>query len=95
LRPTQANSLKDFVSKISRAKWTGGVAQAVKHLLYESLLCKNKALSSNPGSRKKKKKERKEINKLGINFLNQIKSIYQNLTSNIMINGTDWMFPPP
>jgi hypothetical protein len=32
-------------SKISRAKWTGGVAQGVEHLLCESLLCKLKALT--------------------------------------------------
>jgi hypothetical protein len=35
------------ISKITRAKWTGGVAQAV-----ERLLCKCKALSSNPGPTK-------------------------------------------
>jgi hypothetical protein len=34
-----------------RAKWTGGMAQAV-----ELLLCKHKALSSNPNPTKKKKK---------------------------------------
>jgi hypothetical protein len=37
------------ISKISRAKWTGDVAQAVEH-------CKYKALSSNPSPTKKKKK---------------------------------------
>jgi hypothetical protein len=34
---------RDLISKITRAKWTGGVVQAVEHLL-----CKPKALSSNP-----------------------------------------------
>jgi hypothetical protein len=53
----QANSLKDphlpkNKNKIkTRAKWTGGVAQAVEHLL-----CKQEALSSNPSSTKIEKK---------------------------------------
>jgi hypothetical protein len=34
---------------------TGGVAKAVEHLLCECLLCKLKALSSNPSHTKKKK----------------------------------------
>jgi hypothetical protein len=38
-------------SKITGAKWTRGMAQAVQHLLY-----KYKALSSNSSSTKKKKK---------------------------------------
>jgi hypothetical protein len=37
------------ISKITRAKWAGGVAQVVEHLL-----CKDKALSSNPIPTKKK-----------------------------------------
>jgi hypothetical protein len=37
------------ISKITRAKWTGGVAQAE-----ECLLCKNKALSSSSQSHQKK-----------------------------------------
>jgi hypothetical protein len=32
LRPEQANSSKDPISKITRAKWTAGVAQAVPTL---------------------------------------------------------------
>jgi hypothetical protein len=36
------------ISKITRAQWTGGVAQAVEHQL-----CKCKALSSNPSFTKK------------------------------------------
>jgi hypothetical protein len=43
LRAAQANSLQDPISKIARAKWTRDVAQIVK-----CLLCKCKALSSNP-----------------------------------------------
>jgi hypothetical protein len=35
LRPTQANSFRDCISKITREKRTGGVAQVVKHLLYK------------------------------------------------------------
>jgi hypothetical protein len=50
-RPDWANSLQDPISKITRAKWTGGVAQAV-----EGLLCKHEVLSSNHSSIKKKKK---------------------------------------
>jgi hypothetical protein len=42
------NSSQDPIFKITRAKWTGGVAQAV-----ECLLCKLKALSSNPNPTKK------------------------------------------
>jgi hypothetical protein len=34
----EANSLQDPISKVTRAKWTEGVAQVV-----ESLLCKHKA----------------------------------------------------
>jgi hypothetical protein len=30
LRPAKANSLKDSISKTTRAKWTGGVVQAVE-----------------------------------------------------------------
>jgi Zn ribbon nucleic-acid-binding protein len=37
------------ISKITRAKWTGGVIQAV-----ECLLCKHEALTSNPNSTEKK-----------------------------------------
>jgi hypothetical protein len=38
------------ISKVTRAKWTGGVAQAV-----ERLLCNREALSSNPSPKKKKR----------------------------------------
>jgi hypothetical protein len=40
------------ISKITRAKWTGGVPLAV-----ERLLCKCETLSSNPRPIKKKKKK--------------------------------------
>jgi hypothetical protein len=33
LRAVLANSLKDPIAKITRGKWTGGVAQAVECLL--------------------------------------------------------------
>jgi hypothetical protein len=49
-RPAWANSLWDPISKITRAKWTGGVAWAVEYLF-----CKLKALSSNTSPTKKKK----------------------------------------
>jgi hypothetical protein len=45
----QANSSRDPISEITRAKWNRGVAQAVEHLL-----CKSEALSSNPIPSKKK-----------------------------------------
>jgi hypothetical protein len=41
--------MQDPISKISRAKWTGDIAQAV-----ECLFCKLKALNSNPNSTKKR-----------------------------------------
>jgi hypothetical protein len=43
---TWSNSSRDPISKIITAKWTRGVAQLVKCLLCECLLCKCKALSS-------------------------------------------------
>jgi hypothetical protein len=51
LRPAQANSLQDPISKIGRAKWTGVFVQAIEYLL-----CKHKDLSSNPNPTLKKKK---------------------------------------
>jgi hypothetical protein len=42
------NNTQDPISKTTREKWTGSVAQAIDHLLY-----KHEALSSSP--RKKKK----------------------------------------
>jgi hypothetical protein len=50
--------------KTTRAKWAGGMAQAV-----ECLLCKCKALSSNSRTKKKKKKGRKkfQVKNTGIN----------------------------
>jgi hypothetical protein len=49
-RPAWTNNSQDPVSKITRAKWTGGVAQVL-----ECPLCKCEALSSNRSSEKKKK----------------------------------------
>jgi hypothetical protein len=49
LRPAGANSLQDLISKITRTKWTGGVAQA------ECLLCKWKFWVQTPVPSKKKK----------------------------------------
>jgi hypothetical protein len=50
LRPAWANSLQDPISKITRAKWTRDLVQTI-----ECLLCKCKALSSNPSPIKKTK----------------------------------------
>jgi hypothetical protein len=46
---------QDPISKITRVKWTGGVAQVIEHLL-----CKCKVLRSNssPFKKKDRKKER-------------------------------------
>jgi hypothetical protein len=53
-RSAQTNSLRDFFSKITRAKWTG-LAQVAEHLL-----CKCDALSSNSSANEKieRQKER-------------------------------------
>jgi hypothetical protein len=48
------------ISKITRANWTGGVAQAVEHPL-----CKYKTLSSNSIPQKKKKERKEKTNILG------------------------------
>jgi hypothetical protein len=45
------NSSRDSISKTTRAKWTGDMAQVVECCL----LCKLKALSSNPPEQKQKK----------------------------------------
>jgi hypothetical protein len=50
LRSALGNSLQTPISKITRDKWTGGVARVVQCLLF-----KNEFLSSNPNSTKKKK----------------------------------------
>jgi hypothetical protein len=57
LRLAWANSSREPISKITRARWTGGVAQVV-----ECLLCKCEALSLNPvpPQRRKEKKRKKE-----------------------------------
>jgi hypothetical protein len=49
------SAVRGPISKITRAKWTGDVAQVVK-----CLLCKYEAINSNPGTTKKKKRVRKE-----------------------------------
>jgi hypothetical protein len=47
-------SSQDPISKITRVKWTPGVAQAVEHLL-----CKWQALGSNPSYTKTNKQQQK------------------------------------
>jgi hypothetical protein len=44
-QPRTNNSQDPPISKLTRAKWTGGVAQVVEHLLYTY-----KVSSSNPSS---------------------------------------------
>jgi hypothetical protein len=51
------------ITKITKAKWTGDVAQAVEHLL-----CKCAALSSNPSPTNK---EQKSLSKIGFASLKQ------------------------
>jgi hypothetical protein len=45
---------QDPISKTPRTKWIGGVVQAVEHLL-----CKSKALNSNPNPTKKTQNKNK------------------------------------
>jgi hypothetical protein len=52
-----ANSLQAPFSKITTAKWTGGVAKVAK-----CLLCKGKAMRSNPSPTKKEKNVLKTTN---------------------------------
>jgi hypothetical protein len=51
LRPAWANRSQDPICKITTVKWTGPVVQAI-----ECLLCKHKALSSNPSLIKNEKR---------------------------------------
>jgi hypothetical protein len=55
-RPALTNGSRDPISKITKAKWTEVVAQAVEHLL-----CKGKALSSNPSPTKNKQTKTRTI----------------------------------
>jgi hypothetical protein len=48
LKPSLANSSWDPTSKITRAKWSGNVAQVV-----ECLWCRHEILSSNPNPTKR------------------------------------------
>jgi hypothetical protein len=53
LRPAQANSSQDPISKITRAKWSGDVAQVV-----DPLPCKHEFKTPVPPKKKKKKKNK-------------------------------------
>jgi hypothetical protein len=66
-KPDQANSSQDPISKITRAKETGDMAQVVK-----CLPTKLEAINSNPSSQKKKK--------ILINFKFKIISLLHSLT---------------
>jgi hypothetical protein len=59
------------ISKITRAKWPGGVAQAVEQLLCK---CKCEALSSNPSPTKKKKE--KDIPLHSLHGVSKLEDIY-------------------
>jgi hypothetical protein len=82
-RPAWANSLQDLISKITRTKWTEGVAQAVEHLL-----CKHKALSSN-SSPTKEKKRMESLIRLS---LIQKKSSFSSLCS-LCLGLIQWVHP--
>jgi hypothetical protein len=47
LRPAQANGSQDFISKITRAKQTGGVTQTVEHPEFKPWLNKQKKNQQN------------------------------------------------
>jgi hypothetical protein len=67
------------ISKITRAKWTGGVTQAVQHLP-----CKHEVLSSNPSTDLSPPKKRKKLQVILLYALIQSKgqsSIAGNKTS--------------
>jgi hypothetical protein len=53
LRTAQANSSRDPIPKITRAKWTEVVAQVV-----EWTICKHEVVDSNAGSNNKINKEK-------------------------------------
>jgi hypothetical protein len=54
--------LQDPISKITRAKWNGGVAQAVVCLLCKHLLWKHEAIQTPiPPKKKERKKEKNQI----------------------------------
>jgi hypothetical protein len=57
MRPAWANSLQDPISKITRTKWTGDVAQAVEHLL-----CKRSPEFKPPSHQKKKERKQQAEN---------------------------------
>jgi hypothetical protein len=61
---------KARISKITRAKWIGGVAQVLEHLL-----CKGKTLSSNPSSTKKSKLKKDNLSMHEHVFLSPMSSI--------------------
>jgi hypothetical protein len=64
----QPKQVRDPISKITRAKWTGGSAQRIEHLL-----CKCEAFDFKPQSNPPAKKKRNPIstNKLGMVVCNR------------------------
>jgi hypothetical protein len=80
-RPVTANSFQDFISKITRVKWIGGVTWAVEHLL-----CSCEALSSNPSPTKSKQPTRRTT-KTVVCTSSLIKV---NFESNIEENSRNW-----
>jgi hypothetical protein len=69
-RPAQAKSSQEPISKLSKEKWTGGVAEVIKCLLWKY---KTLSLNHSPTKKKKKKKLYDYVNRCW-------KSIWQNLT---------------
>jgi hypothetical protein len=60
LRSAWASSSQDPIYKITKPKWTGGMAQAIEHLLCK---CEDKNLNPSPT----KKKQNKKTCKMGKN----------------------------
>jgi hypothetical protein len=79
-----ANSSQDPISKITNAKWTGGIARVVEHLL-----CKLETLSSNPNPSQKKKKRNycsgNLLSKIGLQTtrLGSISELVRNVESQV------------
>jgi hypothetical protein len=61
------------ISKITRAKWTGGVAQAKEHLL-----CKCKTLNSNPNPNRIKKQKNAHWNLPKMSICGSMNKLYCN-----------------
>jgi hypothetical protein len=88
-RPAQANNSKDIISEITRAKWTGGVAQVVR----EPALQVQRRVQ-NPSPTKKKKKKKKNL-KYVIHFFRVLTgkgNVYNNDLHDLLIFTTKFWY---